>query len=393
MNRCPMKGSPGSPGITIPGSLPAIILTLLFIAPMGCAGLRGMALQRDPNANTKCVLGQNPTLEEVVAVVNANVDKIQSWKADNVKISANNGGISMPVSGHLYVEREHRLRLEVTSIAGKEVDFGSNDEIFWIWSRRGNGPNPPVYYASHNDLDLAQKQFPIPFEPKWLMEALSIAPLTTENVRMDSAPGIAEIVLTSDHVLPSGQPVRKIVKVDSCRGRVIEHSTYDANNHPLVRVRMSDHRLDKNTGALLPRYVKLDWPQQEMSMEMNLGMIEVNPTSIPSAVWQPEIKGAPMVNLGGPPGRRPRATVTADQSPARSRTALVSPEQVSPIRAIEEEDPLADAPEFELPQMDRRTSSGVQLQEPEFATPYDAEAPSGRAKLNDWPEPSEFSPP
>lgn len=377
MNRCPV--------------LSYVLALSVLTGPVGCAGLRSMGLQSNPNANAKCVLGQNPTLEEVVAVVNANVDKIHSWKADHVKISANNGGISMPVSGHLYVEREHRLRLEVTSIAGKEVDFGSNDEIFWIWSKRGNGPNPPVYFASHQDLDLAQKQFPIPFEPKWLMEALSIAPLTTEQVRMETAPGVAEIQLISDHVLPSGQPVRKIVKVDACRGRVVEHSTYDANMRPLVRVRMSDHRLDKNTGALLPRYVKLDWPQQEMSMEMNLGLIEVNPSSIPAVVWQPEIKGARMENLGGPPGRRPRPTMTAEHPEARSRTALVTPDQITP--ASQTDPVFADeTSEFELPQMNRPAANGVQLEEPEFATPYDADAPTGRAKLNDWPEPSEFSP-
>ena len=48
--------------------------------------------------------------------------------------------------------------------------------------------------------------------------------------------------------------------------------------------------------------------------------------------------------------------------------------------------------EFELPQVDRPVSSGVQLEEPDFAAPWDADAPTGRAKLNDWPEPSEFSP-
>lgn len=369
-------------------------LIITQVVMTGCAGLRGLGLRRDPNVNTNCVLGQNPTLEDVVAVVNTNVDKIQGWRADEVKIAASNGSIKMPLTGHLYVEREHRLRLEVSSFAGKEVDFGSNDEIFWIWSKRGSGPNPPVYYASHQDLDLAQQQFPLPFEPKWLMEALSVAPLTTENVRMDIVPGNAEIQLISDHVLPSGQPVRKIVKVDGCRGRVTEHCTYDANMHPLVRVRMTDHRIDKNTGALLPRNVKLDWPQQEMSMEMNLGLIEVNPTSINAAVWQPEIKGAQMVNLGGPPGRRPKPTMTAEKEPptgARSRTALVTPDQITPTSQADSVF-AEEVSEFELPQVDRPVSSGVQLEEPDFAAPFDAEAPTGRAKLNDWAEPSEFAP-
>lgn len=374
-----------------------LIVTMIvsLVCPTGCAGLRGLALRHNPAANTQCVLGENPTMEDVVAHVNANVDKIQSWKADDVKIAANSGGISMPVSGHLYVEREHRLRLEVTSIAGKEVDFGSNDEVFWIWSKRGNGNNPPaIFYAAHTDLDLAQQQFPIPFEPKWLMEALSIAPLSTEGVRMETAPGIAEVRLVSEHTLPSGQPVKKIVLVDTCRGRVTEHSTYDANNRPLVRVRMSDHRPDKNTGALLPRVVKLDWPQQEMSMEMTIRHIDVNPPSIPSTVWQmPKMDKTALVNLGGPPGRK-RPT-TASTSPGRPRTALVSPESVpstmQPVNS-ESEDDGSDAAEFELPQMDRPPVNSVELEEPEFNPPYDGDAPSGKASLSDWLESSEVGP-
>lgn len=363
-----------------------VLITIAsLVCPTGCAGLRGMGLRRDPLANTKCVLGQNPTLEEVVAHVNANVEKIQSWKADNVKIAANSGGISLPVSGHLYVEREHRLRLEVTSIAGKEVDFGSNDEIFWIWSKRGNGNNPPtIFYAAHADLDLAQQQFPIPFEPKWLMEALSVAPLSAEGVRMEGAPGIAEIRLVSDHTLPSGQPVKKIVLVDACHGRVLEHSTYDANNRPLIRVRMGDHRIDKNTGAMLPRYVKLDWPQQEMSMEMTILQIEVNPPTIASTVWQmPKMEKTAVVNLGGPPGRRPRPAIAATtESRGLSRTALVTPESIPADRYVEEAG--GDAEEFELPQMDRPPVNSVELEAPEFAPPYDADAPTGKAAVSDW---------
>jgi hypothetical protein len=351
-------------------------------------------LKRDPHAPTSCTLVQNPSAADIVQHVNGNVSKITAWRANRVKITARTGGMTVPLSGHFYVERDHRLRLEVTSIAGKEVDFGSNDEIFWLWSKRMAGPEgAPVFFASHDDLDLAQQKFPVPFEPQWLMEALSIAPLKEDGLRLEGEPGNGELRLVSDHTLPSGQEVRKVLHIDACHGRVLEHSTLTKDGKPLVRVRMGDHRLDPTSGALLPRYVKLDWPQQDMSMEMALGNVEVNPPTIAATVWQmPQIPGAQMVNLGGPPGRRrtqiaqSNATGTlatgTTASGHQSRAALVYPSEIESLdrHRTADANPSDVMPDdiFELPQIGQPTS-GVELDEPEFSLPEDE--PVGRAQL------------
>lgn len=362
--------------------LQIVLLGALCAALSGCANMRAMTWRRDPLAPKSCTLPQNPTVAEIVAHVNANVDKIQAWKCDSVRINA--AGVPVPLDGHLYVEREHRLRLEVASVMGPEVDFGSNDELFWIWSRRAE--RPEVLYAAHADLDLAQQRFPVPFEPKWLMEALSIAPLSAEGARLESAPGSAEVRLVSDHTLPNGQPVRKIVLVDGCHGKVLEHSTYDANNRPLVRVRLGDHRYDAASGALLPRYVKLDWPMQKMSMEMVMNGVQVNPASLPPQVWSmKQVPGTQAVNLGRAPGERKPTQVAAATTGPRSRAGLVAPETVP---AFSTTVPNGDR-DFELPQV-TQPARGVHPMEPDFEPPLDSSP--GRARFNASPELFEVAP-
>lgn len=336
----------------------------------GCAHLPFQRHAGGIPKNAPCVLPKNPTVVQVVDHVNANVEKVHGWRSDGIKIRANNAPITL--QGTLIVERDQRLRLEVRSPMGKEVDFGSNDEVFWIWSKRAGGPGhepAPLLFAAHEDLDLARQQLPMPFEPPWLMEALGVAPLSSEGMQMETTPGVATIKLVSQHQLSDGRSVRKVVSVDSCHGRVLEHSIYDLNGQPLVRTVMGDHRIDRQTGALLPRYLKLDWPQAEMSLAMEFGMVEVNPTTVPAAVWQmPQIPDTPLYNLAAGQRRKPQpATVVA-----RSRTDLVAPESI--------EAPSSDEP-FELPHVNR-SRPPVELEAPQFEEP---ELP-GRARYSSWSE-------
>ena len=339
---------------------------LLLLCLTGCSTIRNW--RKDPGLTGPCRLPKNPTVAQVVDHVNANVDKVHGWRSNSVKIRASD--VPVTLGGNLVVERDHRLRLEVKSALGKEVDLGSNDEVFWIWTKRaptsGDEP-PPLIFAAHSEMDIARQKLPMPFDPEWLMEALGVAPLSAEGVQMEGTPGVAMIKLVSQHQLPDGSAVRKEVTVDGCHGRVLQQSVSDMNGRPLVRAVMGDHRLDPRTGAVLPRYVKLDWPQQQMSLAMEFHAVEVNPESVPATVWQmPVMPNTRLVNLGGE--RRDGTRLALDV--ARPRTDLIDPEDVV-VETIDQG--------FELPQMNR-SRPPVEL------TPagFDAVDPPGRARVNQY---------
>lgn len=336
----------------------------LVVLATGCAALGPWRRPSD----VACRLPQNPTVAQVVEHVNANVAKVRCWRSDDIKIRANNAPLTF--DGSLVVEREQRLRLQVMSMMGREVDFGSNDEVFWLWVKRSAGPGhepAPLLFAHHADMDLARQKLPLPFEPPWLMEALGVAPLSADNVQMEGQPGVAVIKLVSQHQLSDGRRVRKVVAVDACKGHVLEHSVYDLHGRALVRTIMGTHKLDPASGAVLPRYIKLDWPQADMSLAMEFRSVTVNPPMVPETVWQmPEIPHTPVVNLGG---SRPRTTPLA-LLPGQPRTSLLPPEAISPVSGNET---------FELPILNG-AEQPVELQPPEEVS----SEPAGRARLEPW---------
>ena len=280
-----------------PETLRAVILALALLCTLpGCVGFRGIGLRHgvDPLAGApRPRWAEDPQVEEVVDHLNRNIDKLQAWRANNVRIRANN----LPLSGTLAVERGRHLRLVVNSIAGNEVDMGSNDDLFWIWAKRM--PPPEYVYCRHEHTEAVRQAMGIPFEPEWLMQALGVSPLSVKDTKLEIEPTARHARLVQQIRSAHGQPLRKVILVDLQRGVILEHSVYDYNGKPLTVARLDDHQLDKASGVVMPRRVKLDWPQSDMSLVMNLGQIEVNPKGIPSQIWDmPKMHGYQVVDLG-----------------------------------------------------------------------------------------------
>lgn len=278
------------------GSRLVIMTVSLLLAGMlsGCATGRGAMWrrQRDPMAGAPCLKNvSNPPIEEVVEHLNQNTDRIQSWQAKKVKIRVD----KFSFSGMMAVEKDRRLRLQVSSLRGKEVDLGSNDERFWVWARE---MDPGFVTCKHENMDAARHQMGIPFEPAWLMQTLGVAPLPTTGVTIETDPEHEQARLIEHIVTAHGLPLRRVVLVDLKKGIVLEHSLYNNNAIRIALAKLSDHRLDHASGAVLAHQIVLDWPQNRMTMTMELGEVQINPTSIPLECWDlPEIPNTQVVHL------------------------------------------------------------------------------------------------
>lgn len=277
------------------------VLVLITVGPFsGCAALRSCFGPRDPfGANAPCVLPPDATAAQIVQHLNANTARIVAWRSDNVTISGR-GTASSPfkVGARIAIESPRNFRLVARSPVGEEVDFGSNPDQFWFWARQAETKN--VLVAYHDEDSRRDREFPIPFQPDWIMEALGVMALDAAEIREEHGPpGSRTVFLISDATSPQGQPVQKVTVVDMCHGIVREHQLRDRDGQLIASARMSRHRMDPVTQTVLPRQVDLDWPLRNMGLTMFLGDVITNPQNLPEQMWQiPKKPGYPVQELG-----------------------------------------------------------------------------------------------
>ena len=143
-------------------------------------------------------------------------------------------------------------------------------------------------------------QLNIPFEPDWLLEALRVVPLNEKELSIQKeGQNSPNVKLISDRLLPNGKLVQKILVVNLCTGNIIEQSLYDSQGQRIATATFGEYRTCTNSSAILPHVVKLDWPQAGIVLTMTMKNIDVNPTGIPTEVWDlPQIPGYPVMDLG-----------------------------------------------------------------------------------------------
>ncbi|MEM1304191.1 MAG: hypothetical protein AAGG46_04810, partial [Planctomycetota bacterium] len=175
---------------------------VLVASLVACSGASCNSRFRSPFAASASpapqVLAPTATIEQVVAAVNANTARVQTYVTNSASISVP-GGLATPrLRGNIAVERPRRLRLRAgTAITGPEVDLGSNDELYWLWSKR-NDP-PAVFFARHAEHAGSVAQQFLPIEPEWLLDALGLLTLDPNAAYQGPMPrpdGTLEIRMT-----------------------------------------------------------------------------------------------------------------------------------------------------------------------------------------------------
>ena len=335
--------------ITSPAQKRTLLIMALVIVctSSGCAATRGMIARRqpDPMAGAPCLQNiRNPPLEEVVSHLNRNTDRIQNWQANRVGVKYD----KWTFTGMIAVEKGRHLRLVVNSLRGNEVDLGSNDERFWVWCR---DMDPSFVTCKHENMDAARQQMGIPFEPDWLMQTLGVAPLPTSGVTMETDPTNEQARLEEKVISAHGLPLRREILIDLKRGIVLEHSLYNYDGVRIARAKLTDHRLDKNSGVVLPHKVVLDWPQNKLSLTLSLGEVHINSGAVASRLWEmPPSTNSQVVHLdaGIKPGMITMGIRPDLSEPTDAIETVRSHDEHNFLRN-EDDHPSAPDEEYELP--------------------------------------------
>jgi hypothetical protein len=222
------------------------------------------------------VLPPSATLEQVMAAVNENSAKVQTYHAARASLGTP-GFPSLRANIAFERPRNFRLRAE-TGFTGPEVDLGSNSDLFWLWIRR-NQP-PTTFVCRHDQFVNSTARQVMPIEPEWLIQALGVVSFDPADQHQGPFPaGGGRLQIRS--AKPVGAvggplPSTKVTVVDDSRGYVVEQHVYDPQNVLLASAVMSRHSRDQATGVTLPRAITIKWPPAKFELNVDITDVQIN---------------------------------------------------------------------------------------------------------------------
>jgi hypothetical protein len=224
----------------------------------------------------------------------------------------------LPASIAVQAPRNLRLLVSNPLSQAQEVDIGSNDERFWIWFKGAK----EVMTTRHEDVSLALNELEIPvhIHPDWLMEVFGVIPLNPDEFQLrrpHQDTGLVELV--AQRQSPLGEDVERVVRVNLCRGRIVQHELRLPGGKVLARASIDKYSV-LPTGTEFPSVVRLEWPDARKEMIMEIHNPEINPPSLSQnvALWQMPSHG-PVVDIGLL--ARQRAGMGSGIRPAQAQSA------------------------------------------------------------------------
>lgn len=334
------------------------------------------------------VLLDGASLDQVIAAVNQNSARVISYQTNDASITVPGiPGIPL-LRGNIAAQRPGRLRIQAsTALTGPEVDLGSNDELFWFWTKR-NEP-PALYFARHDQFVGSAAQQVMPIEPQWLLDAIGLSQFSPNDQHQGPVPrGDGTLEIQTIMQTRTGTMTKSTV-VDARRAWVLEQHIYDSAGTLLASSRARSHRYHPAMGVSLPQEIDISLPAAQMSLSINVGTVLLNQVADNPALWSlPALSGVQQIDLGtAPPGAVPK--IGAGSLPVQSvysqpnfeAAGFVAPRSVEPIP--ESTAPPAFAQTYpatllpETPESFIGTASAVLPLDPSLSQPYPQQLPPG----------------
>lgn len=280
------------------GRCPLLLVLVGLFALSGASCPRNLWNPYGPSsAQLPRALPPNPSLEQVIQVVNGNNSKIERFSSNHATLTT--PGLTPTLRASVAFERQKRFRLLAEFLNSPEVDLGSNDDGFWFWIKR-NDP-PAVYFCRHDQYAASPARQMIPIDPEFLIEALGIVELDPRLPHQGPSQIGNRLEIRTLRETTQGT-MTKVTVVDAFQGWVLEQRLYDAQGRLAASAVSGQHRQDPLSGLWMPTVTNITCPAANFSMKLDLGKVEMNRIAgDPVALWSvPTYPNSPLVDIGDP---------------------------------------------------------------------------------------------
>jgi len=277
--------------------LRSFLLILILLPFIGCESAKNLFKPKNGVGQSILPSSGELALEQILTAINRNSMAIRNMTTEDAMLNV--PGVPVPVRSSIMLERPKRLRIRggASSLTGQELDFGSNDELFWFWVRRLESKE--TYYCRHDQFATSPVRNMVPIEPDWILEALGIVEFRGDE--QHEGPFTVEggkLMIVTRRQTPSGLFTKRTT-IDAKNGWILRQEMYSPQNVLTALAISSDHRYDKQTGILYAKRIEVQCQGAEGSLTIELGNPTFNsPTPISSGLFtMPTFDGYRPVDL------------------------------------------------------------------------------------------------
>lgn len=234
-----------------------------------------------PSKNHPSIIVPSPPRddEHIIDIIheinNANA-KIKSLYYDDLTFRIEQQNTKAKLKGFLAYEKPKNFRIIVNSFWGTESDIGSNEEIFWFWSKRMRPA--ALYYSSHENY---RSRLKTPFHPIWLMNSLGINQIDTSDIQAYTYG--SHWAVSQKCISTQGELVKKVILIDEKNKRILAHYLYDKNEKLIMATEITEFYRINDT--IIPKTINTIWYEENVKIQWVLNSPRIN-LKIASNYWK-----------------------------------------------------------------------------------------------------------
>lgn len=216
----------------------------------------------------------------VLKIVNDKNEKITSFICTDIDVRIERNGSRYKLDGTMLYEKDRNFSLKVSSFFGTELDMGSNNEQFWVWSRRD--PKATMFFADHDNL--YKTRLRTPFVPLWIMSALGYRAIDPDKDQASYKETEEHLIVSRHVVSPTGQPLIKRAYISKETHRIVAYYLYDSDGTEITvtQIGYSDDGF--------PKKIYMRWNEENVVMDFVFNNPRVNESINPSNFELPNYK-------------------------------------------------------------------------------------------------------